>query len=195
VRGELNLHLPLAVDKTQIGYEDRDRTSRATAFRFFDWYSWTHIEGEIGWLGARTIDIKGKRVDLISGFVYTISDRHPPIEHIGLRLAGGVAGPARILLGREIKSMRFEPVNWMLIPNEDQHNVVAIVRHQKAPRSGACAHFRPINRALSPNAVLPRRRLSLNNILPVLIRLNVSSSRKRVPTLTSLNAPEVRVGS
>jgi hypothetical protein len=120
------LHLPLEVDKTQIGHEDRDRIFRAAAFRFFDWHTWTHIEGEIDWIGARTVDIKGKHVEVITGFVYTIGDRHPPIEHIGLRLAEGVEGTARILRGREIKRMRFEPVNWMLIPDDDQRNVIAI---------------------------------------------------------------------
>ncbi len=120
------LHLALEVDSSQIGREDRDCRFRATAFRFFDWHSWAHIEGEIEWIGARTVDLSDGRVGVVTGFVYTVSDQHPDMEHIGLRLAEGVEGTVRVLWGRKIERMRFEPANWMLIPGDGSRSVVAI---------------------------------------------------------------------
>jgi hypothetical protein len=120
------LNLPVAVEKTQIGYEDKDRRFTPTAFRFFDWHSWTHIEGKIDWEGARPVNVKGTRTEVITGFVYKISDMSVPAENYGLRLAEGVDGAARILWGGEIKRMKFEPVYWMLEPRDTKYHVVAI---------------------------------------------------------------------
>jgi len=120
------LNLPVAVDKTQIGSENEDSRFTPTAFRFFDWHSWAHIEGKIDWEGSRTIDVRGTKTQVITGFVYTISDISVPAEHYGLRLAEGVDGTARVLLGGKIETMKFEPVYWMLEPTDLKHNVVAI---------------------------------------------------------------------
>jgi hypothetical protein len=120
------LNLPVAVEKTQIGNEDKEHGFTATAFRFFDWHSWMHIEGKIDWEGAHTVNVNGTRTEVITGFVYKVSDMSVPAENYGLRLAEGVDGTARILWGREIKRMKFEPVYWMLEPRDINYHVVAI---------------------------------------------------------------------
>ena len=120
------LSLPVAVERTQIGYEDKARRFTPTAFRFFDWHSWVHIEGKIDWEGARTVNVKGTKTEVITGFVYKISDISVPAENYGLRLAEGVDGTARILWGGKIERMKFEPVYWMLEPTDTKHHVVAI---------------------------------------------------------------------
>jgi len=120
------LNLPVAVEKMQIGYEDKDRRFTPTAFRFFDWHSWRHIEGKIEWEGARPVNVKGTRTEAITGFVYKTSDMSVPAENYGLRLAEGVDGTARILWGGGIKRMKFEPVYWMLEPRDSHYHVVAI---------------------------------------------------------------------
>jgi hypothetical protein len=120
------LNLPVAVEQTQIGYKDKDRRFTPAAFRFFDWHSWMHIEGKISWEGARPVDVKGTRTEVITGFVYKISDMSVPAENYGLRLAEGVDGAARILCSGEIKRMKFEPVYWMLEPRDTKYHVVAI---------------------------------------------------------------------
>jgi len=120
------LHLPVAVERLQIGYEDKDHRFTPTAFRFFDWHSWAHIEGKIGWEGARTVNIKGSKTEVITGFVYEISDISVPAENYGLRLAEGVDGTIRICSGGEIQRMKFEPVYWMLEPAGTKHHIVAI---------------------------------------------------------------------
>lgn len=120
------LNLPVTVEKTQIGFEDEDCRFTPTAFRFFDWHSWVHIKGKIDWEGARTIDVKGRQTEVITGFVYKISDISVVAEHCGLRLAEGVDGTARTLVGGEIKRMKFEPVYWMIEPTDTKHHVAAI---------------------------------------------------------------------
>jgi hypothetical protein len=120
------LNLPVAVEKTQIGSDNVERRFTPTAFRFFDWHSWTHIEGNIDWEEARTVEVKGTKTQVITGFVYKISDISVPAEHYGLRLAEGVDGTARVLLGGKIERMKFGPVYWMLEPTDTKHNVVAI---------------------------------------------------------------------
>jgi len=120
------LNLPVAVERVQIGYEDKDRRFTPTAFRFFDWHSWAHIEGKIDWEGARTVNVKGTKTEVITGFVYKISDISDPAENYGLRLAEGVEGSTRILSGGVIERMKFEPAYWMLEPTETKYHVVAI---------------------------------------------------------------------
>jgi hypothetical protein len=120
------LNLPVAVEQSQIGTENEERRFTPAAFRFFDWHSWAHIEGRIDWEGVRTVDVKGTKTQTITGFVYTISDISVPVEHYGLRMAEGVDGAVRVLLGGKIESMKFEPVYWMLEPTGTKHNVVAI---------------------------------------------------------------------
>ena len=41
------LNPPAVVEKMQIGSENEDHRFTPTAFRFFDWHSWGHIEGKI----------------------------------------------------------------------------------------------------------------------------------------------------
>jgi len=123
------LRLPVAVEKTQIGYEEKDRGFTPTAFRFFDWHSWIHIEGKIVWEGSHQVDVKGTRTEVVTGFVYKSSDMSVPAENYGLRLAEGVDGIVRVLQGGEIKRMPFEPVYWMLEPRDSKYHVVAIYDH------------------------------------------------------------------
>ena len=120
------LKLPVALEKTQIGHEDQNRKFTPTAFRFFDWHSWAHIEGKIDWEGARPVNVKGTSTEVITGFVYKISDISVPAENYGLRLAEGVVGTARILWGGEIRRMKFEPVYWMIEPTDTKHRIVSI---------------------------------------------------------------------
>ena len=120
------LNLPVAVEKSQIGYENKDGRFTPAAFRIFDWHTWTHIEGKLAWEDARAINIKGSRTEVITGFVYTISDISVPAENYGLRLAEGVDGTVRVLLSGEIVRMKFEPIYWMFEPRDSKHHVLAI---------------------------------------------------------------------
>lgn len=120
------LNLPVAVEKAQIGYEDKDRRFTPAAFRFFDWHSWAHIDGIVEWEGLHQVSIKGKSTEFITGFVYKISIMSVAAENYGLRLAEGVEGTVRILSGGEIKRVKFEPVYWMLEPRDGKYHVVAI---------------------------------------------------------------------
>jgi len=120
------LHLPVAVVKSQIGHEDADREFSPSAFRFFDWHSWAHIEGSIEWHGEHRTDINGERVVVVTGFSYRIHAIRTPVEHFGLRLAEGVEGTAKVLYNHAITRMKFEPLYWMLDPKNDTYNIVAI---------------------------------------------------------------------
>lgn len=120
------LHLPVEVKKTQIGFENRNQEFTPSAFRFYDWHSWAHITGRIEWHGERQLDIKGEEVSVITGFSYWIYDLPTPLENFGLRLAEGVEGTAWILYNFEMVRVQFEPLYWMLEPNNGTWNVVAI---------------------------------------------------------------------
>jgi hypothetical protein len=120
------LRLPVAVEKTQIGYESEDRGFTPTAFRFFDWQSWTHIDGDIDWEGMRIVDVNGRKTEVITGFEYRVSAISVVAENYGLRLAEGVDGTARTLVGGKIERMKFEPVYWMIEPTQTKYHVVAI---------------------------------------------------------------------
>ena len=120
------LNLPVVVEKSQIGSDNQERRFTPAAFRFFDWHSWAHIKGKIDWEGVRAVDVNGTKTEVITGFVYRTSDSCVPVEHYGLRIAEGVDGTIRVLLGGKIERMKFEPVYWMLEPTDTKHNVVAI---------------------------------------------------------------------
>lgn len=120
------LHLPVAVEKTQVGYSDKHDKFTPTAFRFFDWHSWNHIEGIIAWEGAHKVIVKNTSVEVITGFVYSISDMAVRAENYGLRLAEGVDGTVRIAGSSEIERLNFEPGYWMLEPSGSKCDVVAI---------------------------------------------------------------------
>jgi hypothetical protein len=124
------LHLPVEIEKAQIGFENETYRFRPEAFRLFDWQSWVHIEGEIDWLGQRTVNLKGKSVDLITGFRYRVHDVPSAIENLGIRLAEGVEGYIRVLWRCDIRRMRFDPVYWLLEPKDSSYKVVAIRDHE-----------------------------------------------------------------
>ncbi len=120
------LHLPVEVAKSQIGHEGVDGKFCPSAFRFFDWHSWRHIEGGIEWIGERRVDIEGEEVAVVAGFVYRIHGLCPPLETFGLRLAEGVEGTASVLWNHAIVRVRFEPLYWMFEPEDGGCNVVPI---------------------------------------------------------------------
>lgn len=120
------LHLPVEVDRHQIGFEDDESVFEPEAFRFFDWQSWTHIGGAIEWHGQRELALNNSLVTLITGFSYRPAD--PPVEvgNLGLRIVEGVEGTLRVLWGDAVVSVGFEPGYWMLEPGRDGYRVVAI---------------------------------------------------------------------
>ncbi|MCU7893143.1 MAG: hypothetical protein KZQ78_16775 [Candidatus Thiodiazotropha sp. (ex Ustalcina ferruginea)] len=116
------LHLPIHVQKSQVGDVDAGHQFLPAAFRFFDWHSWAHIEGRVEWHGEYRIDIKGEGVSVITGFSYWSLEPPAPQETFGLRLAEG----ARILWDQLIVRVKFAPLYWMIEPKNSSHNVVAI---------------------------------------------------------------------
>ncbi|MEL0585942.1 MAG: hypothetical protein AAES65_13805 [Candidatus Thiodiazotropha sp. (ex. Lucinoma kazani)] len=120
------LHLPIHVQKSQVGDVDAGHRFLPAAFRFFDWHSWAHIEGRVEWQGERLIDIKGEAISVITGFNYWSLEPPAPQETFGLRLAEGVEGTAKILLDQKIVRVKFAPLYWMIEPKNSSHNVVAI---------------------------------------------------------------------
>ncbi len=119
-------HLPVAVEKTQIGYNENNGRFTPTAFRFFDWHSWNHIEGMMAWEGAHTVVVKSASVEVITGFVYSISELAVAAENYGLRLAEGADDTIRIADDNAIQRVSFEPGYWMLEPQGSKYDVVAI---------------------------------------------------------------------
>ncbi|MCU7931892.1 MAG: hypothetical protein KZQ90_13910 [Candidatus Thiodiazotropha sp. (ex Codakia rugifera)] len=120
------LHLPIHVQKSQVGAVDADHQFLPAAFRFFDWHSWAHIEGRVEWLGERRIDINGEGVSVITGFNYWGLEPPAPQETFGLRLAEGVEGTAKVLWDQHIVRVKFAPLYWMIEPKNSSYNVVAI---------------------------------------------------------------------
>ena len=96
------------------------------AFRFFDWQSWAHLDGNIDWEGVRVVAVNGRKTEVVTGFEYRISTNSVVAENYGLRLAEGVDGTARTLVGRKIERMKFEPVYWMIEPAQTKYRVVSI---------------------------------------------------------------------
>ncbi|MBT3041560.1 MAG: hypothetical protein KME67_01775 [Candidatus Thiodiazotropha sp. (ex Codakia orbicularis)] len=120
------LHLPVEIDKTQVGSEDNQLGFRPASFRFFDWQSWEHMTGEISWLRERQVGISGKTHDFVSGFEYRVAAVPTASDNLGIRLAEGIDGTARVLVNRDIRQMKFEPVYWMLERGSDGYHIVAI---------------------------------------------------------------------
>lgn len=118
--------LPVEIDTAQIGSEEKQIGFTPAAFRLFDWQSWAHITGSINWLRERSISIGGQEHDFISGFEYRVSALPAASDSLGIRLAEGIEGTARVLVGRELKQMKFEPVYWMLERRDDDYRIVAI---------------------------------------------------------------------
>lgn len=120
-------HLPVEMDQSQIGGLDERQEFQPAAFRFFDWHSWRHIEGEIRWHGEREALVQGKQVKLVQGFEYRIETPPANIGNLGLRLVEGVEGQVRVLVGEELIAMKFEPVYWMLEPRQGRYQIVPII--------------------------------------------------------------------
>ncbi|MCU7803835.1 MAG: hypothetical protein KZQ96_11605 [Candidatus Thiodiazotropha sp. (ex Lucinoma borealis)] len=120
------LHLPIDVQKSQVGDVDAGQKFLPAAFRFFDWHSWAHIEGRVEWHAERRIDIKGEGVSVITGFSYWSLEPPVPQETFGLRLAEGVEGTAKILWDQLIVQVKFAPLYWMIEPRNNSYHVVAI---------------------------------------------------------------------
>ncbi|MCU7946217.1 MAG: hypothetical protein KZQ72_06175 [Candidatus Thiodiazotropha sp. (ex Cardiolucina cf. quadrata)] len=120
------LHLPIHVQKSQVGDVDAGHKFLPAAFRFYDWHSWAHIEGRVEWHGECRIDIKGEGVSFITGFSYWSLEPPAPQETFGLRLAEGVEGTTKILWDQLIVRVKFAPLYWMIEPKNSSHNVVAI---------------------------------------------------------------------
>jgi hypothetical protein len=120
------LRLPVEVDRNQIRIGDTDSGFSPAAFRFFDWQSWAHIDGEIEWHGLREVTLNGERVTLITGFGYQPGNLPERIGNLGARIAEGVEGTVRALWGSAVVSVGFEPGYWMLEPGKDGYRVVPI---------------------------------------------------------------------
>ena len=84
-------HIPVSVDKSQIGQVKRGQWLEPGAFRLFDWQTCVHIDGNVEWHGGerRTLS-KGQQLDLITGFSYRVPELPEGIGNLGLKLAEGV---------------------------------------------------------------------------------------------------------
>jgi hypothetical protein len=123
------LRFPVEIEKAQIGFENEKCRFRPEAFRLFDWQSWVHIEGDIDWQGEREVNLKGEKKVFITGFSYRVHAIPSAIGNLGIRLAEGVEGYARVLWLHDLRRMKFDPVYWMLEPTGSSYNVVAIKDH------------------------------------------------------------------
>ena len=119
-------HLPVPVEKTQIGEVDPDHKLQPTSFRFFDWQTWVHIDGTVAWRGERRAQIEGREVDFITGFSYRTAELTAVVGNLGLRLAEGVEGTVRVSCGVKVARVQFEPVFWLLEATGPTFRPVAI---------------------------------------------------------------------
>lgn len=122
-------HLPVAVEKTQIGFIDNGGRFAPTAFRFFDWHSWAHFDGAICWLGEDTLTLSAGTTEVITGFEYQVSSAATAASNFGIRIAEGVEGHVRIEQRKKILRVKFEPGYWMLERQDRKYQVVAIYDH------------------------------------------------------------------
>jgi hypothetical protein len=108
-------HIPVRVDKSQIGQVKRGQWLEPGAFRLFDWQTWVHIDGNVEWHGGerRTLS-KGQQLDLITGFSYRVPELPEGIGNLGLKLAEGVEGKIIIACGRTVARVGFDPEFWLL---------------------------------------------------------------------------------
>lgn len=119
-------HLPVAVLKSQVGQAQAEQTLAPSSFRFFDWHSWTHLDGIVQWHGERTAEVDGVEREFISGFSYRIATIPPEVENLGVRVAEGVEGTVSVLAGRRLVRFRFDPGYWMLEPGPSGFKTVPI---------------------------------------------------------------------
>ena len=120
------LSLPLQVERSQIGSVAEDGRFKPAAFRFFDWQTWRHIDGDIDWTDVHRQHMAGETVELVTGFTYRVSHIPASAEVLGLRVAEGVEGTARIWKGGQISAMKFDPGYWMLESKDAGYNPVEI---------------------------------------------------------------------
>ena len=118
--------LPVSVEKSQVGRVNENGMLDPASFRFFDWHSWTHMDGRIEWVGERRLNVDGVEKSFINGFIYTPTSTPPESENLGVRVAEGVIGTVRILTGAGVAPFGFDPGYWMLEPDTTGYKVVAI---------------------------------------------------------------------
>jgi len=124
------LHLPVEVERIQIGSEKTDAGFRPGALRFFDWQSWAHIDGEVEWHGAREANLKHRRATVITGFSYRPGKLAESVGNLGLRIAEGVENTVRVIRGETIVPVGFEPGYWLLERGKDGYRIVPIRDHE-----------------------------------------------------------------
>lgn len=124
------LHLPVEVERTQIGSEEKDSEFRPGALRFFDWQSWAHIDGEVEWHGAREATLNNRKAAVITGFSYRPGKLAESVGNLGLRIAEGVEGTLRVIWGKAIVPVGFEPGYWLLEPGKDGYRIIPIRDHE-----------------------------------------------------------------
>lgn len=107
-------HLPVPLEKTQIGKIDADGRFEPCSFRLFDWQTWMHIDGIVEWRGEHRVQTEGEEVDFITGFSYRVTELPPIDANLGLRLAEGVESMVRISCGGRVARVKFNPVCWLL---------------------------------------------------------------------------------
>jgi hypothetical protein len=118
--------LPVSVDAAQIGAIDPRQRLQPAAFRFFDWQTWSHIDGTVDWRGERSVQVKGDDVDFITGFEYRIPKLRRLAGNLGLRLAEGIEATVRIACGMKVARVPFEPAYWLLEATADGFRPVPI---------------------------------------------------------------------
>ncbi len=119
-------HIPVRIDKGQIGRIEGVQLLEPGAFRLFDWQTWMHIDGSVEWFGERRVFARGRQLDLITGFSYRVAELPNGIGNLGLRLAEGVEGQVKIACGSNIVRVGFEPVFWLLEANHRGFSSVPI---------------------------------------------------------------------
>lgn len=120
------LHLPVEIDETQIGIQEKTGAFQPGSFRFFDWHSGLHMEGRIFCQSERNAMVDGKQTILASGFSYLITDPPPNVGILGLRIAEGIPGSIRFLWRNAIATMPFDPGYWMLEKTDEGYRILAI---------------------------------------------------------------------
>lgn len=119
------LHLPVEVSKSQIG-ESVGTEFKPAAFRLFDWHTWAHIDGRMEWRGERLAEASPEGTPVVRGFRYQASLGRFASDSLGLRIAEGVDGVVRILVGNGITPVRFQPQYWILDPRSGTRRVTPI---------------------------------------------------------------------
>jgi hypothetical protein len=119
-------HVPVNVDKSQIGRTKTGQWLEPGAFRLFDWQTWEHIDGKVEWHGEQRTLSEGRQLDLITGFCYRIPELPEGAGNLGLRLAEGVDGELSIACGGASARVGFEPVFWLLEATNDGFRPVPI---------------------------------------------------------------------